>query len=327
MSGAQRAAVLLMTLGERAAAEVLRHLGPHEVQQVGQAMAELGGVTREQVQGVLEAFVQGVEKHTALGVGKEEYLRTVLVEALGPERAGAVLERILQGVSGKGLDALRWLDPRAIAGLIRNEHPQIQAIVLSYLEAETAAQVLALLPQHVRAEVVMRVATMDTVPSEALQELDAIVEQSVSRGLARGGSALGGLRRAADLVNLLDAETEGAVMEALKESDADLAQQIEEQMFVFENLMDVDDRGIQMLLREINTETLVVALKGADEALQEKIFRNMSKRAAEMLRDDLEVRGPVRVSEVEAAQKEILAVARRLAEEGQIMLGKGDEFV
>ncbi len=329
LSGAERAAVLLMTLGEQQAAEVLRHMGPKEVQKVGAAMAQLGAVSKEQVSAVLDDFIQEVGHQTALGVGSDEYVRKVLVEALGEDKAAGLIDRILLGRNTKGLDALKWMDARAVAEIIRLEHPQIIAIVLSYLDPDHAAEVLSFLPENMRPDIVMRIATLDGIPPAALQELDQILEKQFSGNEnVKSSSGVGGVKRAADILNFMETAVENQILETIRETDADLGQQIQDKMFVFDNLVDVDDRGIQALLREVSTDTLIVALKGADEAVKEKIFKNMSKRAAEMLREDLEAKGPVRVSEVEAAQKEILAVARRMAESGELVLGgKGEEFV
>ena len=253
----------------------------------------------------------------------------MLVEALGEDKASGLIDRILIGRNTKGLDALKWMDARAVAEIIRLEHPQIIAIVLSYLDPDHAAEVLSFLPERLRPDVVMRIALLDGIPPAALQELDEILEkQFAGSDNVKSSPGVGGIKRAADILNFMESSVESQILETIKEADADLSQQIQDKMFVFENLVDVDDRGIQALLREVSTDTLIIALKGADEAIKEKIFKNMSKRAAEMLKEDLEAKGPVRVSEVEAAQKEILAIARRMAESGELVLGgKGEEFV
>ncbi len=326
MSGADRAAVLLLTLGEESAAEVLKHMGPKEVQKVGSAMAAMSNIAREQVSAVLEDFTETVQEQTALGVGAEDYIRKVMVEALGEDKAKGLMDRILLGSSTKGLEALKWMDARAVAELIRLEHPQIQAIVLSYLDNDHAAEILGFLPERTRHDILLRIATLDGVQPSALQELDEILERQFVGNQNVQSSSVGGIKAAADILNFVDSSIEGEVMEAIKDVDAELGQKIQDLMFVFDNLIDVDDRGIQALLREVSSETLILALKGADEAMKEKIFSNMSKRAAEMMRDDLENKGPVRLSEVEAAQKEILAIARRMSESGDIVLGgKGAE--
>jgi flagellar motor switch protein FliG len=326
LSGTHRAAVLLLTLGEANAAEVLKHMGPKEVQKVGLAMAAMTNVPREQVSKVLESFSETVQEQTALGVGSEEYIRTVMVEALGEDKAKGLMDRILLGSSTKGLEALKWMDARAVAELIRLEHPQIQAIVLSYLDNDHAAEVIRFFPERSRHDVLLRIATLDGIQPSALQELDEILERQFQGNQNVQSSSVGGIKAAAEILNFVDSSIEGEIMEAIKDADAELGQQIQDLMFVFDNLIDVDDRGIQSLLREVSSETLILALKGADEAMKDKIFSNMSKRAAEMMRDDLENKGPVRLSEVEGAQKEILAIARRMSESGEIALGgKGAE--
>lgn len=326
LNGSERAAVLLLTLGEAQAAEVLKHMGPKEVQRIGSAMASLKNVSRDSVNQVLETFVDTVQQQTALGVGTEDYLRKVMVEALGEDKAGGLMDRIMMGSSTKGLEALKWMDARAVAELIRLEHPQIQAIVLSYLDSDHAAEVLSFLSERVRPDVLLRIATLEGIQPSALKELDEIMERQFSGNQNVQSSSVGGVKAAADILNFVDTSIEGEVMEMIKDVDAELGQQIQDLMFVFDNLIDVDDRGIQALLREVSSDTLILALKGADETMREKVFANMSKRAAEMMRDDLEQKGPVRLSEVEGAQKEILAIARRMADSGEIALGgKGAE--
>ncbi|KAA3627641.1 MAG: flagellar motor switch protein FliG [Proteobacteria bacterium] len=328
-AGTERAAILLMAVGETHAAEVLKHMGPKEVQKLGMAMTQLSNVSKDEVSKILGEFVEMVDNQTALGVGTEDYVRNVLVSALGEEKAGGLIDRILLGSGSKGLDSLKWMDPRAVAELIRLEHPQIIAIVLAYLDADQASDILKALPDRLRYDVVMRIAAIDGIQPSALRELDQIMEKSFSNKTnVKTSTTFGGIKAAADILNLLDSSVENALMEEIKNADADLGQAIQDKMFVFENLVDVDDRGIQTLLREISSDALAVALKGADEGVKEKIFKNMSKRAAEMLRDDLEVRGPVKLSDVEAAQKEILMTARRLADSGEISLGgKGEAMV
>ncbi|PVV12250.1 MAG: flagellar motor switch protein FliG [gamma proteobacterium symbiont of Ctena orbiculata] len=328
LGGVSRAAILLLALGEKDAAELLRHMGPKEVQDVGLAMATLTDVSTDQMEGVMRHFVSTLEKQTALGLGSDEYIRTMLNSALGEDKAGGVIDRILLGRNSKGLEQLKWMDPRGIAELIRLEHPQIIAIVLSFLESDQAAQVVSQFPDRVRTDVIMRIATLDGIQPAALQELDEILEKQFSGATNVKSSSLGGVKTAAEILNMLDGAVESKLMEEIIEVDSDLGQELQDNMFVFENLIDVDDRGIQSLLREVSTEQLLLALRGADEALKEKIFKNMSKRAAEMLKDDLEAAAPAKLSDVESAQKEILVVARRLADAGEIMLGGGgEEFV
>jgi flagellar motor switch protein FliG len=321
LRGTERAAIFLMSLGEGAASEVLKHMEPKEVQSVGAAMAQLKNVSRGQVTTVLKDFCKTMQEETGLGLGTDEYVRSVLTKALGEEKAGNLIDRILQGGNTKGLETLKWMDSRAVAEIIRLEHPQIIAIVLSYLEPDQSAEVLALFPDRVRTDVLMRIATLDGIQPAALNELNDIMEKQFSGKNNVKSSSVGGLKAAANILNFIDSSVEAELMDSIKEVDADLGQNIQDLMFVFDNLNSVDDRDIQTILREISSESLVLALKGADDGLKEKIFKNMSKRAAEMLRDDLEAKGPVRLSEVEGAQKEILSVARRLADAGDISLG------
>lgn len=329
INGIERAAILLLSLGETDAAAVLRHMGPKEVQKVGSAMATLSNVSKDQVAAVLQDFATTVENQTNLGVGSEDYIRKVLVSALGEDKAGGVIDRILLGRNTKGLEALKWMDPRAVAEIIRLEHPQIIAIVLSYLESDQSAEVLGHLPERTRPDILMRIAALDGIQPSALHELDEILEKQFSGNTNVKSSSVGGVKAAANILNFVDSSQEGAIMDSIKEMDAEVGQKIQDLMFVFDNLIEIDDRGIQALLREVSSDSLLLALKGSDEGIKEKIFKNMSKRAAEMLRDDLEAKGPVKLSEVEGAQKEILAIARRMSESGDIVLGgKGaDQYV
>ncbi len=329
LDGIQQAAVFLMSVGEEEASEILRHLGPKEVQNIGEAMATIANVDKDRAAGVLQNFNTIVGGQTALGMGSEDYLRNVLNKALGKDKAGGVIDRILLGRQSKGLEALKWMEPRSIAEIIRLEHPQIIAIVLSYLEADQAGQVLSNLPENTRSDIMMRIASLEAIQPAALFELDEILEkQFAGNETSIRSSSVGGIKTAADILNFVDGAAEASIMESIKNVDEDLGQEIEDSMFVFDNLSEVDDRGIQALLREVSSDILIVALKGADEAVKEKILKNMSKRAAEMLRDDLEASGPVKLSEVEDAQREILSVARRMAEAGDIALGSGgDEYV
>ncbi|WP_200177280.1 flagellar motor switch protein FliG [Ectothiorhodospira shaposhnikovii] len=326
MSGPDRAAVFLMSLGEEAAAQVLKHMGPKEVQRIGTAMASLSNVSKKEVGDVLDDFIALVEEQTALGMGSDEYIRSVLTTALGKDKADGVIDRILLGRNSKGLESLKWMDPRAVAEVIRLEHPQIIAIVLSYLDPDHAAAVLSFLPDRTQPDILMRIATLDGVQPAALMELDEILERQFAGNINVKSSSVGGVKSAANILNFMDSSKEGMIMDRVRDLDESLGQKIQDLMFVFANLVDVDDRGIQSLLREVSTDSLVIALKGADDQVKEKIFKNMSKRAAEMLQDDLEAKGPVRLSEVEVAQKEILSIARRMAESGEIVLGgKGAE--
>lgn len=326
MTKLDKAAIFLLSLGESDAAAVLKHMGPKEVQRVGSAMAGLRTVHREQVQQVMGDFIDTVGDQTGLGVGSDGYIRSMLTQALGEDKANSLVDRILLGGSTSGLDSLKWMEPRAVADVIRFEHPQIQAIVVAYLDPDMAAEVISFFDHKVRLDVLLRVAALNTVQPSALKELNEILEKQFAGNSNTTRANMGGIKRTADIMNYLESSTESQLIEAIREMDEDLSGKIEDLMFVFDNLAEVDDRGIQALLREISSEVLIIALKGADEAIKEKIFKNMSKRASELLQDDLEAKGPVRISEVESAQKEILTIARRMADAGEIVLGgKGGE--
>ncbi len=329
IKGVERAAILLLALGEKDAAEILKHMGPKEVQDVGLRMATMTNVSTAQMEEVMSSFVSTLKGETALGLDSDDYIRNVLTSALGAEKAGGMIDRILLGRNSKGLEQLKWMDPKSVAEMIRLEHPQIIAIVLSFLDADQAADVLSVFPENIRTDILMRVATLEGIQPAALQELDSILDQQFSGASSAKSTGLGGIKTAADILNLLDGAIESKITDQIMGIDQELGQEIQDNMFVFENLIDIDDRGIQTLLREVASEQLLLALRGADEALKEKIFKNMSKRASEMLQDDLEAAAPVRLSDVEGAQKEILSVTRRLSDAGEIMLGGsgGEEFV
>jgi flagellar motor switch protein FliG len=328
ISGPERAAILLMSLGENEAAQVLKHLGAKDVQKVGQAMASLANVSRERANAVVERFVDELGNQTSLGVGADDYVRRVLINALGEDKASGLIDRILLGRNSKGLEALKWMETRAVADLVRNEHPQIVAIVLAYLDPDQAATVLPHLPERMRSDVLMRIARLDGIQPAALRELDEIMEKQFAGGSNLKSSSVGGVKVAASILNLMESAMEGQIIGAISDADADLGTRIQDLMFVFDDLADMDDRGIQTLLRDAGGDVLCLALKGADPSVRDKFLKNMSKRAAEMLIEDMDAKGPVRVADVEAAQKNILTTARRLADAGEIMLGgKGDDFV
>jgi flagellar motor switch protein FliG len=328
-SGTERAAIFLLSLGEQEATEVMRHMGAKDVQRIGAAMTQLQNISRNDVSQVLNDFSGAVEKHTSLGVGVDEYLRKVLIGALGEDKARGVIDRILFGRSSKGLDALKWMDPRAVAELVRQEHPQIIAIIMAYLDSDQAADVLGHFPEPLRADVVVRVATLDGIQPSALHELDEVIEkQFAGKAGAMKTSVLGGVKTAANILNFMDSSVEASVVELISKADEVLGTKIQDLMFVFDDIAEIDDRGMQEVLRAVPSDKLLLAIKGADEPLKQKIFKNMSQRAADMLKDDIEAKGPVRLSEVEAAQKEILAIVRKMSEAGTIQLGgKGEAFV
>jgi flagellar motor switch protein FliG len=320
-AGTEQAAILLMTVGEEQAAEVLKFLSPKEVQKIGQTMAQLKTVPRDRVDAVIESFNKVRDEQISLVGDTGAFVSGVLRRALGADKAGMLIDRILQGAEISSMESLKWMDAAAVAELLAREHPQVIASILVHLERDQAGEVLKTLPERLRNDVLLRVATLDGIQPQALQELNEVLARLLAGGEKVKKASLGGTKTAAELLNFLGASLETAAVDAIREYDADLAQKISDQMFTFDDLHNLDDRAVQALLREVQSESLIIALKGADQGMRDKVFKNMSSRAAEMLREDLEAKGPVRVSEVEAEQREILKIVRRLADEGQIQLG------
>jgi len=321
LAGTERAAILLMSLGEQDAANLLKQLDAREVQRLGVAMAELKEVSREQMTSVLDNFIGVVDGKANLASASQDYVRRVLTQAVGKQKTELLLDRVSTGQTGQGIEALKWMDAKAVAHIISGEHPQIAAIVLSHLDAEQSASILPLLTEEMRTEVLMRIATLNEVPQTALTELDQLVEKQANVAPPAPLRRIGGARTVANILNAMERDKSGEELGKIEKADTEMHQQIKDLLFIFDNLLDVDDRGIQALLREVGSDTLAVALRGAEPEVQEKILKNMSKRAAEILKDDMEARGPVKLVEVEAAQKEIVVIAQRLAEEGTINLG------
>lgn len=329
MNGYEKAAVLMLSLNEEDAAGIFRHLEPKQVQRLGMTMASMSDFSHDKVTAVHRCFINDIQKHSSIGLDASGFIKDVLVQALGEDKASNLVEQIIMGSGSHGLDSLKWMDARQVATIIQHEHPQIQTIVLSYLDPEQSAEILSQFPEPVRLDLILRIADLEEVQPAALQELNEIMEKQFAGSAGAQAAKMGGLKAAASIMNYLDTNIEGPLMDAIRETDEDISQQIQDLMFVFENLIDLDDRGMQSLLREVPGELLQKALKGCDDALKEKFFKNMSKRAAEMLKEDLKVMGPIRISDVEAAQKEILTTARRLADAGEFVLGGGggDSFV
>ncbi|WP_291008664.1 flagellar motor switch protein FliG [Hydrogenophaga sp.] len=328
-TGIQDAAIFLMSLGEEEAAEVFKHLSPKEVQRLGETIARTRSVSRERVDGVIEKFTQEAASQSLLVSDTDNYVRAVLKRALGEDKAGLLIDRILQGGDVTGIESLKWMDPLSVAELLRNEHPQIMAAILVHLDFEQVAGVLKNLPARMRNEVMLRVATLEGIQPTALKDLNEVLFKVLAGGDKVRKASLGGVKTAAEIINMMGTQIETTVIDAIREHDADLAQKIMDKMFTFEDLTKLDNPAVQMVLKEVSSDALVIALKGATTELRELILSNMSSRAAESLREDLESRGPVRLSEVEAQQKEILKIVRRLSDEGQIVLGGGgdDGFV
>ena len=324
----QRAAVLMLLLGEQEAAKIISYLDPKEVQPLGAAMVSVADLSQEAISSVLDQFISTIKKQTNLGLGVSEYVETVFKRALGDDKAASVLGRILPGNSSKGLEILRWMDARSISEMIRSEHPQIVAIILSVLDPDVAADVLNFLPLESRPEIVSRVATLDTVPPSAMLELENIMKKQFSSNSTSGSSSLGGVMTAAKILNFTKTLPLAGIMSSVTEDDPDLAQKIQDNMFTFDNLVTCDNRSIQVIMRAVDPDLLMVGLKGADDGVKNKFLDNMSTRARSMFIDDMEAKGPMRLADVEEAQKQIMRIARKLADTGDIVLaGGGDDFV
>jgi flagellar motor switch protein FliG len=327
MSTTERAAVLMLLLGEQQAADIIRYLNPKEVQALGASMVAVSDLSLEAVYAVLDEFVATIKRQTNLGLGTTDYVEKVFRRALGDDKAASVLGRITPGHGSKGLEILSWMDARSIADMIQDEHPQVVAIILSVLEHEVAADVLIFLPPDSRAEVMQRVANLETVQPSAMEELESIMKKQFSNNSSAKSSSFGGIKAAAKIMNLTKAELESAVMKKLGEMDADLTQKIQDNMFTFENLTGVDNKGIQVLMRNVEPDLMMSALKGANEEVKEKFLGNMSERARGMFKDDMEAKGPMRLADVEVAQKTIMRIARKLADSGDLVLGGGADYV
>jgi len=327
--GLENAAILLMSLGEEDAANVFKHLTPKEVQGLGETIAKMKTIPRDRVDNVLEMFNTVASEQSVLVGDTDEYVKAVLRKALGDDKANLLIDRILQGGDTSGIESLKWMDANSVGELLRNEHPQIVAAILVHLDFDQAASVLKTFGERQRNEVLVRIATLDGIQPSALKDLNEVMGKVLAGGEKMRKTSLGGVKPAAEIINMMGSSVETAVLDYIRETDNELAQKIMDNMFTFDDLETVDDKGIQALLKEVQSESLVIALKGAKPEMREKIFKNMSTRAAEALREDLDSRGPVRVSEVEAEQKELLKVVRRLADEGQIILGGGgdDDFL
>jgi flagellar motor switch protein FliG len=324
--GVMRSAILMLALGEDEAAEVMKFLSPKEVQKLGAAMATMKSVGHEQVNTVVTEFLTVAEQSSSFGLDSDEYIRSVLNKALGEDKASGLLNRILQSRDSSGIESLKWMDAPTVAEFIKNEHPQIIATILVHLEPDQASAVIGFFDDRLRQDVMLRIATLDGVKPIALRELNDVMTKLLTGNENIKKQTMGGIKVAAEIMNFMNGENEASVMEGLKTYDEEMAQKIMDQMFVFDNILDIDDKGIQVILKEVQSETLIVALKGTTEEIRDKIFKNMSSRAAEMMKEDLETKGPVKLSEVEAQQKAILVIVRRLADEGQIQLaGKGDD--
>jgi len=324
-NGLQDAAIFLMSLGEEEAAEVFKHLSPKEVQKLGETIARTRAVSHERVDQVMQRFTTTASSQSLLVSDTDNYVRAVLKRALGDDKAALLIDRILQGGDVSGIESLKWMDPLSIAELLRNEHPQIVAAILVHLEADQTAAVLKNFTERTRNEVMLRIATLEGIQPTALKDLNEVLYKVLAGGDKIRKTSMGGVKTAAEIINMMGTQIESSVIESIRDFDPELAQKIMDKMFIFEDLLKLDGKAIQLVLKEVATDQLIVALKGATTDLRELVLSNMSTRAAEALREDLEARGPIRLSEVEAQQKEILKVVRRLSDEGQIVIGGGGE--
>ena len=324
ISGAQRAAVLMLLLGEQQASEIIKYLNPQEVQALGGAMVAVSDVSQEAVNEILDDFVATIKKQSSLGLGTTDYVEKVFKRALGDDKAASVLGRILPGQSTKGLEILQWMDARAIADMIKTEHPQVTAIILSVLDHQVAADVLNFLPDETRAEIIQRVASLETVQPSAMQELESIMKLQFSNNTSSKSSSFGGIKAAAQIMNSTKTALEASIMKGLEKIDADLMMRIQDNMFTFENLAAVDNKGIQVLMRAVDNNQLMIAMKGASEEVKARFFDNMSERARGMFKDEMDAKGLMRLSDVEEAQKQIMRSARKLSDSGELVLGGGD---
>ncbi len=329
LTGTQKSAILMMLLGEDEASEIVRNLSPKEVQHLGTAMYSVQGLDQDTVNAVLDEFLAIIKAQTSLGMGAGNYIRNVMNKALGEDKAQSVLSRIAPSTAARPIEILDWMDARSIAELIIDEHPQIIALIISYLDAGQAADVLGLLPEALQSEIVRRIATLQTVGPDALAELENVMQLKFKANTSLRAAKVGGVDAAARIMNFTKQNMEQRIMKDISRNDRELMQAITESMFVFDNLIMSDERSLQTLLRSVDNELLVLALKGADEPLREKLFSCMSKRAAANIVDEMEALGPVRLTEVQTAQKEIINVARRMSDEGTIVLAGrgGDDFV
>ena len=329
LTGTQKSAILMMLLGEEEASEILKNLGPKEVQHLGSAMYSVQGLDQDTVNRVLDEFLDIIKEQTSLGLGAGNYIRNVLMKALGEDKAQSVLSRITPSSSDRPIEILDWMDARAISELIVDEHPQIIALIISYLDFSMGADVLNLLPDDLQPEIIRRIATLETVQPDALRELEDVMQRKFKANTTLRATQVGGVKAAAKIMNFTNQNMEARIMKNIGKDDKILMQSIQESMFVFETLIMSDDKSLQTLLRNVEAELIVLALKGADEALRDKLFSCMSSRAAANIMDEMEALGPVRLAEVQEAQKQIIAVARRLSDEGTIVLAGrgGDDFV
>jgi flagellar motor switch protein FliG len=320
LSDVEKSAVVMLSIGEEAAAQVMKHMTQLEINLLSVAMARISGVSKSAVTAVFEEFVDTMLQETSIGIGSEAYVRGVLERALGAEDAERLRGRLTQGEYFAGIEAVQLQDPRVLAEMLKIEHPQIVAMIFAYMDPDQADAMIQHLPPELVEQVIPRLATLDSIPPAAIRELNDSIEDLLAGDEQQARVPIGGVNMAAKILNRLDTENVEGILKQIREIDAELAQQIENNMFVFEDLMRVDDRNFQILLRSIDQKLLASALKGADPKLLDKVMSNLSQRSSEMLKEEISARGPMRVSEIDTAKREIIAIAQRLEEEGTIVL-------
>lgn len=326
--GAEKASILLLSLGEDAAAEIMRNLNPKEVQRLGSKMTRTSNISLEQVDDVMMELLEYTSSQTSLGLNSSSYIKGVLNKALGEEKASYLLDSILTSSDTSGIEGLKWMEPQAVAELIKNEHPQIIATILVYLETEQSAAILNFFNDELKSNVVIRIATLEGVQPAALSHLNDVLSKLLTNGgdkLAKKN--LGGARTAAEILNQIGASSEKVVLDAISDVNTELAEKIQDEMFTFENLLDISDRDMQNVLGRIDLDQLVIALKGVSSDIKNKVFKNMTVRKGEELKEKIEYKGAVRVGDIEAAQKELLKTIRAMGDNGEITIMKGGDSV
>ncbi|MBN2607022.1 flagellar motor switch protein FliG [Hydrogenovibrio sp. JE_KL2] len=326
LTGLEKASILLLALGKDTASKVLAHLNPREVQQIGTAMTSVTDVSHSDIHYVMHDFMDELGED-ALGVNPTEYAQSLMVDALG-DGGGGLMDAAMLGDQIKGLEALKWMHPSTISNMLRNEHPQVTAIVLSYFDPELSAEILRGLPERFQSEIVYRIATLTTIQPRALFDLNDVIQNASSDGEGGKLATIGGEKKAAEILNFVGSGIDSRVLDEIAVEHEDISKAIQDKMFVFEDISGIEPRGIQTILAEVPNEVLKVALKGADQNMIDLFLGNMSKRQAEMLKEELEMSGPVKLSDVEDAQRSIIQTVRRLADEDKIVMpGGGEEFV
>lgn len=328
LNGPEKAAILLMSLGEDNAAEIIAKLDEKEIQTIGNYMSFLGNVDSEAMDSVTKEFYENIASgQTGITVAGKDFIKNALLKGMDPLKVAEILDNISTPgeETGGGLETLRMLDPKTIVNFLKNEHPQTAAIILAHLDPPQASEVIKIMPERIRGEIVFRLATLERVVPGVVKDLDEALQAEFSATGAMEGSKIGGISTVAEILNQLDNATESSIISDIEETNPDLAENIRNLMFVFADLIKLDDRSLQQVLKEVSQQDLLLGLKTSSEALKEKIFKNMSSRAATMMKEDLEALGPQRLTDVEKAQQNILKTVKKLEDEGKIVIGGGGE--